>query len=424
MLIKLIFYIIIIAVMAVGAVWFSASPGQMVAEWNGYEITTTTANFIFVVILMVAVIGIIIPTLLGLLATPHRWWKKKQDAKYKRSLACVTETLTAIASGDVVQAELLLKRSKKILHNQPIMPLLQAQLAGVKKDQTALQNSFQAMLEHPETKALGSKSLAEYHMRKGDVIPAISHAEQALELEPKNSESIRTTMLLYFKSGQYERAKLLLQQSRKRKSFSRAQEKELLACILYLQTEQAELTKDEHAAKRLISEAYKLSPERAHIYAKYIDLHNNDKDISKAVQVLSQSWKNHYTDLLPHLADDLLLDRTAKRRLLKRQLGKSPAGKLEALRLLAGIAVKDQDEFEAHAWLGKYLQLNPGSFTLPPKPNVHKHISHMAEIQEILAVLEKHYMQKKWECMYCDAMTDAWHPTCTNCNALNSIVKK
>jgi HemY protein len=160
MLIKLLFYVVIVALLAVAAVWFASGTGEIIAAWQDYEITMSTANFVFATFIIIALLAIIIPMILGLFSAPFRWWRKRQDMKYKKGLQLVTETLAAISTGDAAHAEILMKRSAKLLHHQPIVPLLQAQLAGIKKNENQLQQAFQSMLEFSETKALGSKSLS------------------------------------------------------------------------------------------------------------------------------------------------------------------------------------------------------------------------------------------------------------------------
>lgn len=422
MVVKLVFYICIIALLTIVAVWFASSPGDLVAVWRDYEITMSTANFVFAILLVVALLAVIIPLILGLFATPFRWWRKRQDAKYKKGLQLVTETMAAISTGDIPQAEILVKRSKKLLASQPVVPLLEAQLAGLKKDENLLQQSFQSMLEFSETKALGSKSLAEFHMRKGEVIPAISHAEQAMGLEPKNSQSLRTTLALYIKSEQFDRANDLISQGRKRKTLSKQDVKGLQALIFYLKAQKASAIHDDDAARAYIMQAYQLTPNRAVIFNKAIDCNNTDQHIKQALKILKRSWELHFTPSLVAQAQDLVLDNAAKRKLFKKLIGTSIKGKPYLAIMLAELALGNLDEYEAYAWLEKYNQWTTEDIDLPTKPNKHAHISVETELKAIVEQCTSKFPSATYECQECGANYADWKAVCDSCNSVNSIL--
>jgi HemY protein len=412
MAIRLLFYVIIIALLAVAAVWFASGSGDIVAAWRNYEITMSTANFVFATLLAITLLAVVIPMILGLFSAPFRWWRKRQEAKYKKGLQLVTETLAAISTGDAAQAENLMKRSAKLLHQQPIVPLLQAQLAGMKKNESQLQQAFQSMLAFPETKALGSKSLAEFHMRKGNVIPAIPHAEQALNLEPKNSQSLKTTLALYVKSEQYDRAYELITQGKKRKSLTKPEATALQAMLTYLQALQAEKINDDDKARNLLQTAFNLAPERSYIAIKAIDMHNTDQHIKTAITMLKRSWERYFTPDLVPLAQDLLLDKQTKRKLYKKLLNASASSKPYLYNLLAELALSEQDELEAYAWLEKYQQVTHVDLA---------HISVASELSGIIASLYKKNPKSRWECGECGAVLNDWQAVCNSCNSINSI---
>lgn len=416
MLAKILFYVLVIVLLCVAAGWFANGSGDMVLEWNNYELTTSTANFVFLLVIIIVVMVIVLPSVAGLFGLPKRWLKERENRKFRQGLDHVTQTMIAIASGNAAQASGHLKRANKVLAGQAIIPLLETQIAAATKDQTLLQTSLNQLQQHPETKALASKGLAEMHMRKGEMISAIPFAEQAIDLEPKNVDSFLITLTLYVENKQFSQAESLIEGGRKRKVINKSRYEALLAMVSYLRSMQA---RGEEAVSH-IRTAYAHAPQAPHIYARYIELHNTPERMTDALNALKRSWEGCFSPLLYRLAGELKLEARDQKKLYQKLVGLSLKGKPYAYLLLAEMAMKRDDSkqaygflADAHGALGSRFDLEP-----PLKDELPEYAEQLAEAYAQATVqLETAH----WACHTCGQSVEAWQAVCGSCQGLNSI---
>lgn len=412
MIAKLLAYLLFIIMLGVGAYWFASGSGDMVLEWRDYELTTTTANFIFLMLIVVVVFAVVIPAIGNIFTLPKRWMKAREEKRFRQGLDHVTSTLVAISIGDSKAANASLVKAKRALPGQPIVPLLETQMAAASKDQELLQRSLHDLQEYKQTKALASKGLAELHMRKGELISAIPFAKQAMELEPKNEQSFEITLALYIKSKQYVYAETLIEDAKSQKIIDKYKHKELLAMLAHIRSQQDEISLDE--ARAFSDTAYKLASHQPHIFLQYIRLHNEGAHIDQAVKVLKRSWEGCFTPALYELAKDLALDDKEKKKVYSKLINYSMEGKPYAYLLLADLATKQEDGKLANQYFENYNQYAQVSLELPAGD-----IDNISYYHKLLDEAEQHIPAINWTCHSCAKISDRWQVVCPSCQLLN-----
>ena len=412
MLSKLLFYLLILVLFAAGAYWFSSGSGDMVLEWRDYELTTTTANFVFLMLIIVVVFSICIPAISNLLGLPKKWLKAREEKRFRQGLDHVTHTLVAISLGDTKSANTNLGKAKKMLPGQPIVPLMETQIAAATKDQTLLQRSLNDLQLYDQTKALASKGLAELHMRKGELISAIPFAKKAMELEPQNQQSFEITLTLYVKSKQFVYAETLIEDAKSQKIIDKYQHKELLAMLAHIRSTQDEITPEE--ARKYSADAYQLAPHQPHMFLQYITLHNAGTHTPLAIKAIKRSWEGCFTPALYELTKHVAVDDKEKKKLYNKLLGLSLDGKPYAYLLLAGLMLQQEDGKATNRYLEAYNELVKVPLELPEGG-----IDNIEYFTELLTQAEQEMDALKWVCDNCYKESDSWQAVCPGCQALN-----
>ena len=416
MLSKILLYILLLGLFIAGGYWFADGSGDMALQWRNYELTTTTSNFVFFIIFVTALLSIVIPGVIGIFGLPKRWIKARENKKYRQGIEHITHTLTAISSGDVKAANSAAGRARKAFAGQPIVPLLETQIAAASKDQALLQQSLTELQQFKETKALASKGLAEMHMRKGELISAIPFAEKAMELEPGNKQPFLITLALYVKSKQLVFADTLLEDAKKDKVIDKYVLREYKALLAYIRAEQEEENRE--LAKKHISEAYQLASHQQHIFLRYIALHNDEHSAQEALKVLKRSWEGCFIPALYPLAKDIAINDKDKKKLYKKLLNLSMDGKIYAQLLLADLMLSMGNHKEAVGHLRIYSELTGIDIDIP-EVGAKGELVAGEPLGDIIAGEEANMKITGWTCKQCHTKTAEWLAVCSSCQTLN-----
>lgn len=417
MLSKILSYTLLILLLAFGAYWIANGSGDMVLEWQDYQLTTSTANFVFLLIILIIFFAVILPGVFGVFAWPKRWLKAREDKKFKAGLEHITQVIISTSIGDLKAAQAHLNKAKKPYAGMAIIPLLQTQIAAAKKDQVLLESSLHELQKHPKTKALAAKGLAELHMRKGELFPALNFAEQVRELEPGNKQSFLMSLALYLKSKQFVFAESLLEDAKKQKVIDKYELREYGAILAYMRSLQEEVPAEDQRV--YISQAYELAPHLEPIFLRFIALYNEGEHVSQAVKVLKRSWEGCFTPKLFAHAREIALDEKEKQKLYHKLLGYSLSGKPYAYLLLADSEAKAgryQDASKQFTLYKEELEKNTPKaldVPLPVNQDLDELINYADEVEEKIAKLS-------WRCKNCGHEAQIYEVICSNCQSVGS----
>ena len=184
-MLRLIGFLIGVAVIAAGLAWLADRPGELVVQWQGYEIETSVFRAI---VLLVALISAVLiawslarnawhgPAAVGGLLTKRR---------QQQGIEALSSGMIALGAGDRAAAMRSAIQARKSLPNEPLTHLLRAQAAQLTGDRTTARRIFEAMLASPDTEQLGLRGLFLEAQRVGEVEAARHFAERAVALNPK-----------------------------------------------------------------------------------------------------------------------------------------------------------------------------------------------------------------------------------------------
>ena len=186
-MIRIILFLLLIALGAAGAAWMAEQPGDVVLTWSGGKLTTKLPVFVLGLGIVVVVAMMMWAILRGVLRTPARMRKSRRDRRQARGRHAITQGLLAIGHGDSTAARVHAEAARKHAAHDPLALLLHAQSAQLDGDRDGARRAFRAMAEREDTRLLGLRGLFIEAQRADDPVAAVMIAEEALKLAPAST---------------------------------------------------------------------------------------------------------------------------------------------------------------------------------------------------------------------------------------------
>ncbi|MEN3929494.1 heme biosynthesis HemY N-terminal domain-containing protein [Microvirga sp. W0021] len=181
---RILIYIAVLCAIAFGAVWLSTLSGEVTILLPDYVANIdlpVAAALLILTGLAIAVIWWLVATILR---TPFRMAKSAKVKKRAKGLQALSRGMIAVGAGDTGQARRYAKQAQKLLGDEPLTLLLNAQVAQVTGDLTSADAAFRKMTANKETQLLGLRGLFVEARRQNDHEAAYTHAREAALLAP------------------------------------------------------------------------------------------------------------------------------------------------------------------------------------------------------------------------------------------------
>ena len=183
-MIRIILFLVLIALAAAGAAWVADQTGDVVLSSGGWRIETSLPVFALVLGVIIVAAVLAWGSLRSLWRTPHRIRHARRERRHARGRHAITHGLLAIGHGDSTAARLHADVARRHAANDPLALLLHAQSAQLDGDREGAQRAFRAMAEREDTRLLGLRGLFIEAQRADDLVAAVMIAEEALKLAP------------------------------------------------------------------------------------------------------------------------------------------------------------------------------------------------------------------------------------------------
>ena len=322
-MLRLVAYLLLIALVATGLGWLADRPGNLHIVWQGYDIETTV--FRATVFLAAAVAGAIF--LWSILRTiwnsPAALGERMLRRKQKRGLESLSSGMIAVGAGDKALATRYALQARKALPHEPLTQLLRAQAAQLSGDRATARRIFESMLASPDTEQLGLRGLFLEAEREGANEAARQFADRAMKANPKLGWSADALFDLQCKqkdwAGALETLALLKRNSLVQKPVADRRR----AVLLTAQALEAEENETDRALM-LATEAHALAPDLIPAAAVSARVLAARGQTGKAAKVVQKAWaKAPHPDLATALA--------------YARIGDSPRDRLDRVRQLAAL---------------------------------------------------------------------------------------
>jgi HemY protein len=335
-MIRVVFYLVIIGLLAVGAAWFADRPGDVLITWQGRRIETSVMVLIAAVAAVAALSVLAWSILRAILRSPDALRYYLRTRRGVRGYLVVSQGLIAVGSGDLRAARRLAEEAGRIAPGEPLTLLLAAQTAQLAGDRGAAERSFQEMAGRDDTKALGLHGLFVEAQRRHDQVAARLFAEEAARMLAAPAWAGNAVLEFSCAAGDWSGALTRLARNYKNglvDKISYARQRAVLLTALALAAEEH----DRDHAKALVLEAVGLAPTLVPAAALAGRMLGEAGELRRAGRIIEAAWRaNPHPDLAETLAHlrpgDSARERLARVQALADKTPGDPEGALAVAR--------------------------------------------------------------------------------------------
>ncbi len=359
-MIRVLLYVIAVFLLAAGFVWLADRPGDLLVNWQGYEVRTSVMVAAVGVLAVIAVIALIGAILRAIIRTPRTVGNFFGARRRDRGYRALTRGMIALGAGDSRAARRAAQESQSLLgEKEPLVLLLSAQAAQIAGENAAARSAFTALSEDPETRVLGLHGLFVEARRQGEHAAARHFAEEAVRVSPRIAWAGPALFEYQCQAGEWQGALRTLASNADAGLVDRDRTRRLRAVLLTgLAMEREAGAPDEARGHAL--EAHRLAPELVPAAVVAAHLLTRHGDIRRATRVLEATWKiaphpeiaEAYAEVRP---GDSVRDRLKR----VKRLSDMHANHAEGAMAVARAAIDAHDWQVARDALGGLVRLEP-----------------------------------------------------------------
>ena len=352
-MIRVVLFLVSVALIAAGFVWVADRPGDVAITWMGYRIETSLMVAGLAVAALVVVAMIVWSVLRGILRSPEQVSLFFRHRRAMKGYLAITRGLVAIGAGDLRLARKSADEAARLSPGDPLMLLLTAQSAQMAGDRGGAERAFHEMTRHEATKLLGLRGLYIEAQRRNDGAAARRVAEEAAKAAPALAWAGQAVLDDRCAATDWSGALAALDHMKgalDKNEYRRKRAVLLTARALALQDI------DRDAARAAALEAVKLAPDLVPAAAFAGKRLAESGDTRRASKILNAAWLlNPHPDIADAYANVRFGD-TARARLTRMQsLAAKVPGQLEGALAVARAALEAREFVASRDALAPYL---------------------------------------------------------------------
>jgi HemY protein len=343
-MIRIILFLLLIALGAAGAAWIAEQPGDVMLSWGSLKLTTKLPVFVLGVGIVVVAAMMIWAILRGMWRTPARMRKSRRERRQARGRHAITQGLLAIGHGDSSAARVHADAARKHAAHDPLALLLHAQSAQLDGDREGAQRAFRAMAEREDTRLLGLRGLFIEAQRADDPVAAVMLAEEALKLSPSSSWASHAVLGFCCAKGDWAGALKILDNNQSAGLIDKATYRRQRGVLLTARALEFEKV-DRDLARESVMEAVKLAPTLVPAAVLASKFESEAHQIRRSMRLVETAWlAQPHPDLADAYAHVKLGDSARQRLVRVETLAAKMSGHIEGALAIARAAI-DASEF-------------------------------------------------------------------------------
>jgi HemY protein len=352
-MIRVVLFLLAVAVLAVGFVWLADRPGDVAVTWMGYHIETSLMVAALAVAVIVFVAILMWTIMRGILRAPEQVSLFFRHRRAMKGYLAVSRGLIAVGAGDLRIARKAAGEAARLSPDDPLALLLTAQSAQMAGDRGGAERAFRAMTKRDDTKLLGLRGLYIEAQRHDDMQAARLIAEEAGKASPPPAWAGQA--VLDDRCAAADWAGALEALERMKGTLEKADYRRKHAVLLTGRALALEDI-DRDAARAAVLEAVKLAPDLVPAAALAGRRLAEAGEQRKARKILEKGWAaNPHPDIAEAYAN-LRLGDSARERLARMQkLADMVPGQREGALAVARAALDAREFSVARAALAPYL---------------------------------------------------------------------
>lgn len=343
-MIRIILFLLLIAVAAAGAAWMADQPGDVVMTWGHWRASPSVPTFMLILGIVI-VAAIMVWSLLRMLwRTPGHIGRRRRERRHARGRHAITQGLLAIGHGDATSAREHAEVARRHAAQDPLALLLHAQSAQLDGDRAGAQRAFHAMAERPDTRLLGLRGLFVEAQRADDPVSAVMIAEEALKLAPSSTWASQAVLGFRCAKSDWNGALSILDNNLASGLIDKTTYRRQRGVLLTARALELEKV-DRDLSRESITEAVKLAPTlvpAAVLASKY---QSEAHQVRRAMRLVEAAWLvQPHPDLADAYAHVRLGDSARQRLVRVETLAAKAPGHIEGALAIARAAI-DAAEF-------------------------------------------------------------------------------
>ena len=343
-MIRIILFLLLIALGAAGAAWVAEQTGDIVLSWGGYRIQTTLPVFALALGIVVVAAMMIWAIVRALWRAPGRIRRSRREQRLARGRNAITQGLLAIGHGDSSAARAHAEVARKLASQDPLALLLHAQSAQLDGDREGAHRAFRAMAEREDTRLLGLRGLFIEAQRADDPVAAVIVAEEALKLSPSSSWASHAVLGFCCAKGDWAGALKILDNNQSSGLIDKATYRRQRGVLLTARALEFEKT-DRDLSRQSVMEAIKLAPTLVPAAVLASKFESEAHQVRRSLRIVETAWlAQPHPDLADAYAHVKLGDSARQRLVRVETLAAKAPGHVEGALAIARAAI-DASEF-------------------------------------------------------------------------------
>jgi len=344
-MVRVIAFLAFLLALALGLAWIADRPGSVLITWLGNEYRLDILPAIIAFLLASIALATIWSLIRLVLRMPSLLTMAGRSRRKQKGYQAVARGMVAVSSGDARAAGKHAAEAGKLLGEEPLALLLNAQAAQLSGDGGKAEKAFSTMLEHRDTRVVGLRGLFIESQRKGDAQAARFYADEAYKLAPSADWASDTALAFRCRERDWLGAMALVEQAASRRMIDKETARKQRAILLTADALDRSAREPE-GSLTAAKEAVRLDPGLAPA-AAFLGRRTSEKgEYSRASKIIEAAWNvQPHPDLAEAYLDVRLGDSALDRLKRAKTLLKLKPGETEA-RLAVARAALDAREFK------------------------------------------------------------------------------
>jgi HemY protein len=343
-MIRIILFLLLIALGAAGSAWIAEQPGDVALSWGSVKLTTTLPVFILAFGITLVVAMTLWAILRGVWRTPERMRRGRRERRQARGRHAITQGLLAIGHGDSSAARIHAETARKHAAHDPLALLLHAQSAQLDGDREGAQRAFRAMAEREDTRLLGLRGLFIEAQRADDPVAAVMVAEEALRISPSSSWASHAVLGFCCAKGDWAGALKILDNNQSAGLIDKASYRRQRGVLLTARALELEKV-DRDLSRESVMEAVKLAPTLVPAAVLASKFESEAHQVRRSMRLVETAWLAQPHPDLAEAYSHVKLGDSARQRLVRVEtLASKMPGHIEGALAIARAAI-DASEF-------------------------------------------------------------------------------
>lgn len=429
-LIKIVFFVLLVAALAYGGMVLMETEGGMQLVFGGYEITLSPLRAVIALIVLVVAIYVglkllgllwaVMKFLLGDETAMSRYFDKNRERK---GFEALTDSMMALASGEGREAMTKASKAEKLLRKPELTNIVKAQAAVLTGDKRAADRAYRELIKDDRTRFIGVQGVMKQKLEEGDTETALKLAQKACALKPKHVETQDILLRLQAEKGDWSAARETLSAKLKHGAIPRDVHKRRDAVLALQEAKEIFEKGATIEAREAAIEANKKSPDLIPAAVMAADEYVTEGQSRQATRVLKKAWEvQPHPDLAAAFAR-IVPDETPEQRIKRfAVLTKLRADDPETKMLLAELYIAAEDFPAARRALGDLAEINPTARSLTILAAIEKgEGSDDVVVRGWLTRALTAPRGPQWVCDNCQTIHANWAPICDNCSGFDTL---